>query len=294
MTVLSNDPAHASIVLGIDAVIRHQLVAEPAQAYPFAQRRGPCRGKESYWRDAGFFAALEAICLDRGQQLVGRRDVPPRAAGAQGVGTAGSRERLPRANRVAGGNARRTFCRRGGPLGQAAGPGGPSRILQLPIAGRIDGRMSIFGPSIDSNQVLRLGVLRRGAAAREEVAVESQRCAAAVHLASHRERARVSARAAGPYQEGSAKKGLYRLDVEVPGDAPCCNYSGANRGQIRLLTDHPHLPSIELKVRFLRNQRRGPVGGGGRSLRAISRLGALRLFEPGGSLKSGCNSTAFW
>ena len=135
-------------------------------------------------------------------------------------------------------------------LAQAAGPGGLSRKLQLPIQGRIDGRVSIFGPSIDTHQVLRLGVLQRGAAAREKVLLkvsDARRQFALRRIESEPEFLRVRL---APYHEGSAKQGLYRLDVEVPGTAPCLQLQRHRRGYIRLLTDHPHLPSIGLKVDF--------------------------------------------
>jgi hypothetical protein len=54
-----------------------------------------------------------------------------------------------------------------------------------------------------------------------------------------------------PYSGGSMHAGLYRIEVEIPSDAPSGAFTGAHRGVIRLRTDHPRLPVIELKVDFI-------------------------------------------
>jgi len=54
-----------------------------------------------------------------------------------------------------------------------------------------------------------------------------------------------------PYAGGSKPIGLYRIEVEIPTDAPSCAFTGAHCGVIRLRTDHPRLPVIELKVDFV-------------------------------------------
>ena len=54
-----------------------------------------------------------------------------------------------------------------------------------------------------------------------------------------------------PYAAGSRDVGLYRLEVEIPGDAPSCAYTGEHRGVVRLRTDHPRLRTIELQVDFV-------------------------------------------
>jgi hypothetical protein len=54
-----------------------------------------------------------------------------------------------------------------------------------------------------------------------------------------------------PYAGGPNGAGLYRLEVEIPGDAPACACTGPHRGQVRLRTDHPRLRTIDLQVDFV-------------------------------------------
>jgi hypothetical protein len=52
-----------------------------------------------------------------------------------------------------------------------------------------------------------------------------------------------------PYKSGSESLGLYRIDVEVPPDAPMGNFL-SEAGEVRILTDHPKLPVLEFEVAF--------------------------------------------
>ncbi len=52
--------------------------------------------------------------------------------------------------------------------------------------------------------------------------------------------------------------GLYRVEVEVPREAPPGNFMADRAAIVRLWTDHPRLPLIEWKVDFVK------VGGRGR------------------------------
>ena len=50
------------------------------------------------------------------------------------------------------------------------------------------------------------------------------------------------------YKSESPQLGLYRMEIEVPPDAPSCARMGERMGEIRLQTDHPRLPNLQLKV----------------------------------------------
>lgn len=45
-------------------------------------------------------------------------------------------------------------------------------------------------------------------------------------------------------------KGIYRARIEIPGDAPACNYLRPNPATIRFRTDHPILSELTLHVSF--------------------------------------------
>jgi hypothetical protein len=122
--------------------------------------------------------------------------------------------------------------------------------LQLDIQGKIEGRLAIFGAKVDSNQVLRLGALSAGESAKEIILMkvnDQRRSLTIEQIETEPEfmRAKVFPVASEP-----AKVGLYRIEVEIPGNARPCDYMGAHAGVIRIKTDHPRLPVIELKVSF--------------------------------------------
>ena len=122
--------------------------------------------------------------------------------------------------------------------------------LQLEIQGKIEGRLAIFGAKVDSNQVLRLGAMNEGESAKEIILmkVNDQRQSLTIeHIETEPEFMRVQV---FPLASEPAKVGLYRIEVEIPSNARPCDYMGAHAGVIRIKTDHPRLPVIDLKVSF--------------------------------------------
>jgi hypothetical protein len=121
--------------------------------------------------------------------------------------------------------------------------------LKLEVHGRLDGRLTIHGQRVDKNRVLRLGPIRSGDAVRETVVmkVNDERHGLTVQGVETDPdflRARLV-----PF-DSSATTGLYRLEVAIPADAPTANCMGEQAATVRLRTDHPRLPWIELKVDF--------------------------------------------
>jgi hypothetical protein len=53
-----------------------------------------------------------------------------------------------------------------------------------------------------------------------------------------------------PLSPGAAKLGNYRIEVEVPADAPEGNFMGIQSGHVEIETDHPKVPVLSLKVEF--------------------------------------------
>jgi hypothetical protein len=122
--------------------------------------------------------------------------------------------------------------------------------LHLEIQGKIEGRLVIFGAKVDSSQVLRLGALDEGESAKEIILmkVNDRRQSLTIeHIETEPEFMRVRV---FPLTSEAAKAGLYRIEVEIPGNARPCDYMGAQTGMIRIKTDHPRLPVIDLKVSF--------------------------------------------
>jgi hypothetical protein len=122
--------------------------------------------------------------------------------------------------------------------------------LQLDVQGKIEGRLTFCGAKVDSDQVLRLGVLSAGESTKEIILmkVNDRRQSLSVeHIETEPEFIKVQV---FPLASEPAKVGLYRIEVEIPGNARPCDYMGAHAGAIRIKTDHPRLPVIGLKVSF--------------------------------------------
>ncbi len=127
---------------------------------------------------------------------------------------------------------------------------GQPREMQLEIQGKIEGRLTIFGAKVDSNQVLRLGALNEGQSAKETLLMkvnDPRRSLSIKRIESEPEFLRVQV---FPLAGESANVGLYRIEVQIPGSARACDYMGAHAAVIRIKTDHPRLPEIDLKVSF--------------------------------------------
>jgi hypothetical protein len=122
--------------------------------------------------------------------------------------------------------------------------------LRIPIHGSVHGRLELHSPKLIGANLVLLGTLRQGQAAHETVFVkinDDRRQLSARRIET--EPAFLQASFA-PYRPGANRIGLYRIDLELPADAPSCAFTAPHRGWIRLRTDHPRLPLIELKVDF--------------------------------------------
>ena len=51
-----------------------------------------------------------------------------------------------------------------------------------------------------------------------------------------------------PCPPDGRRVGLYRIDFEIPPDAPACNYMGYRLGEVRITTDHPTVPLLLIRV----------------------------------------------
>ena len=122
---------------------------------------------------------------------------------------------------------------------------------RLEIQGRVSGRLTFYSPKLVDRNVLQLGTRPQGERIHETLVMklsDKRRRLTAERIET--EPAFLHARLA-PYAGGPNDAGLYRLEVEIPGDAPSCAYTGEHRAVVRLRTDHPRLRVIELQVDFV-------------------------------------------
>jgi len=136
-------------------------------------------------------------------------------------------------------------------LGSSAGQTPGATTCRLEIGGRVNGRLTFYSPKIVDHNVLQLGTRPRGERVRETLVMKVSDDRRWLRIRQiETEPAFLHARLV-PYASGPNGAGLYRLEVEIPGDAPACACTGPHRGQVRLRTDHPRLRTIELQVDFV-------------------------------------------
>jgi hypothetical protein len=260
VTVFTNDPDNEKIVLGLKATVRRVLAAEPpALTFSLQSSDLPAEDKRSaealiysqIWNQfdlaivktslEGVKCRIEPVSEERLKSLKAR---------------GGYRVEVTLPLDMADGRFTEWIELSANPIDSSEKP----RTLRLEINGKIEGRLAIFGSKIDSEQILHLGVLSEGDSVREKVLMkvnDQRRSLTVSQIEAEPEFMRVHV---SPFQGESAKVGLYRIEVEIPHDAPSCNYMGTHTGVIKLKTDHPRLPVIELKVDFAVVRSEYPAG----------------------------------
>ena len=99
------------------------------------------------------------------------------------------------------------------------------RSFQVLVQGSVEGRLSFYGGKLDIDRILRLGVLQPGEAARASVLmkVNDDRPTLVVkRIEAEPSFLRVKV---VRLASRSAKVGVYRIEVEVPADAPACDFA---------------------------------------------------------------------
>lgn len=130
----------------------------------------------------------------------------------------------------------------------AASPEPKVHFVDLPIHGKVLGRVTYFGGDIQNGAVdfgtVPFGVgkkakvlvkIRDGEPNLGEVQIETYPETLKAHLAPH---------------GGDEGKGLYELHIELPAGTPPCAFRSAPQGHVRVTTSHPRVPKLEIPVRF--------------------------------------------
>ena len=278
--VLTNDPDHADMLLEVSFTVNRRLVAVPPDvtlALDSSKRLSPDQ------RTARILVYSER--WDRFQLSVGRASsrgiqwrIEPAEKGQCGDPAARCGYRVavtmpselpegplaewielvgqPAKGQESGGRDRGMGGQGEVLAGGGAGPAalvpapGSAGSLRFPIHGSVHGRLELHSPKLLGGNLLLLGTLRQGQAVHETVLVKL-----------NDDRRQLSVRrietdppflhaSLAPHHAGADRIGLYRIDVKLAADSPSLRLSAPHRGRIRLGTDHPRLPLIELKVDF--------------------------------------------
>ncbi len=119
--------------------------------------------------------------------------------------------------------------------------------LELPLTGTVPRRLAFYGAEIDSTGLIELGDVDAGQAKRIQLLAKVRD--AELDLPAAQVEAFPSFLQAR-FEPLANKRGLYQLLIELPGDAPACQYQSDPIGRVRINTGHPRIGVVELKLSF--------------------------------------------
>lgn len=244
-TIFTNDPNNSSITLSIEGTIRRYVAADPPRIVLSGMRREQSKSVvvvvySQVWENFD----LEDI-MTTFDGLTWR--VAPAGADALEKLDARSGYRLDMSvpPGLPGGEFWETLQMSAVPRDEPA----YSRTLTVDVTGKVLSRISIDHPKIDGQEVLQLGMLRGGEGVRERLIMKVRD--------DHRELVIRNVDTTpdflhvhvAPHSAAAEELGLYTIEVEVPRDAPMSNFL-SDKGEIRVETDHPVVPTLTLEVAF--------------------------------------------
>jgi hypothetical protein len=125
-----------------------------------------------------------------------------------------------------------------------------TEAIKLEVAAHTIDNVVITGEKLVLGEYLRIGKLSRGEGDREILILkinDEHRRLTVRKIVTDPEFLRVKV---VPYSASTAKVGLYRIEIEIPQDAPACAYLVGHHAKIKIETDHPVAKSIELEAEF--------------------------------------------
>jgi hypothetical protein len=128
-------------------------------------------------------------------------------------------------------------------------PGGeePPQHIHLPLSGTVARRLALYGRAIDETGVIDLGHVTEGQAKRVKLLAKVRDLDP--ELPAPRVEISPEFLTATFVPHGN-DRGLYDLTIELPNDAPACQYFSNPIGRLRIDTGHPRIGVVELKVIF--------------------------------------------
>lgn len=244
--VFTNDPQNSTIRLRIEGEVRKYIGANPSRIVVADIKRNETCAAEvtvysQVWKDFEI-RDIQASLAGLNWELLGPAD--PAALRKLGA-RSGQRLRVT----VPAETAVRDFWER---LELTAAPaaGAEPRRLVVDISGSVLARVELTGAKLDAlNRVVRLGALRKGEGAVERLALvvrDDHRDVKIHQIETHPSFLQVQMT---PHERSGGAARLYLIELEIPADAPACNYL-TEKANVRIITDHPVAPTIEFGVAF--------------------------------------------
>lgn len=135
---------------------------------------------------------------------------------------------------------------------KAAPAGKPQDVAEyeLPLHGKTLKRFSIHG-LFSEDDALLIGQVPHGAGKTVRLAVKLRDEDLSLPVQKIEMEPAFVKVSLEPHQEADlATPGLYDLTLEIPADAPICQYMGNPQGSLRITTSHPRVPEIKFKMRL--------------------------------------------
>jgi hypothetical protein len=122
------------------------------------------------------------------------------------------------------------------------------REYELSLRGKVMRRLAVYGPGIDSEGNVRLGVVPADRETRHQLMLkvydqQSELPVERIELVPDFLRVSLDR-----YQPVSSAAGLYRLQLEVPATAPAGNYQEDNAAQLTIHFAHPRIAELKLRI----------------------------------------------
>ena len=120
----------------------------------------------------------------------------------------------------------------------------------LSLGGKVLRRLSAYGPNIDGDGMIDLGILKTTQAHRTKVLLKVRDEERQLEFHDIRVQPEFVHVEIKPVK-GMEEKGLYEMQIEVPAGAPAGSYKGINEGSIQSTIEHPRISSLDLKLGFM-------------------------------------------
>ncbi|MDY0166046.1 MAG: DUF1573 domain-containing protein [Thermoguttaceae bacterium] len=246
--ILTNDPERETVTLTVRGVYRAFLAAIPERIeFPRAKREGdaePLRAEVTVYSQAyehfdlsTVSSTLEDVSWEV-EPLASDALVPMEAK-------SGYRIAIVLPDDLSEDGFSHTMHLSALPPGEGQKP----QTLAIPFRRESRG-IRLFGPDLMLGTRLQLGTLAQGVGRSTiltlRVGVEPRELSVRnITVQPEFVQVRIA-----PLKPDAPQLGLYRIEVEVPGDSPMCNHLGVEAGSIRIETDHPRMRDIDLGLEF--------------------------------------------
>ncbi len=244
--VFTNDPACGVLHLKITGTVLSRLAADPAQVV-FGKVRAGEEATAEFTVYSQTWRAFDLVAISASHPAM-QWDVVPADAETLGrlKALAGYRIRLAMPGEAPGRSFWETLQITAVPEDAERRP----EVLKVDVAGTTLRRIGLFADRMDAQGVVQLGTFASAQGRKTRVMVkvrDGHRALGVLGIQTEPDFVRAELKPLG----GGAKYGLYALEIEVPPGSPPGDHAASSQGRVRVITDHPHMPQIEVPLAFI-------------------------------------------